>query len=343
MSKVVYLLGAGASYGKRDINEPTNSINRIVEGLPIVNEISNEIDVVINELGNLKSESTEVYNWQGEKRDFKFMLNVIIDGLRWLKNEASNHATIDTFAKKIYLKDDRISYGKLKFFLTSFFLIEQSIHGIDKRYDTFFANILDSNLNIPNDIFIMTWNYDNQLDIAYRDYCNKPLSIYNPVEPQNDGHAKVFKINGSANCYNINQIDASIHTKESLTTLLDKICNQACIANEDKKEWSSGVIDLLFAWEKDFLKKHSEKLFNNISDTEILIIIGYTFPFFNRDTDKMIFENMPNLKQIYIQDPLAEDVRDFLYSALTEVQRKQLIPSVKLVKNTTNFFLPPEL
>ncbi len=343
MSRVVYLLGAGASYGKRDLKEPVNSINRIMEGLPIVNEISNEIDVVINELENLNSVSTKVYNWQGEERGFSFMLNVIIDGLKWLKNEASNHATIDTFAKKLYLIDDRISYGKLKFFLSAFFLIEQSIHRIDKRYDTFFANILDSNLNIPDDIFIMTWNYDNQLDIAYRDYCNKPLPIYNPIEPLNDEYAKVFKINGSANYYNINQVDASIHIQESLMSLLDKICSQVCIANENIKKWSSGVVDLLFAWEKECFEEKSKILFNNISDTEILIIIGYTFPFFNRETDRKIFENMPNLKQIYIQDPLAEDIKDFLYSVLTKEQRKQLHLNVKLVKNTANFFLPPEL
>ncbi len=342
MSKVLYLLGAGASYGKRDLKEPVNSINRIMEGLPIVNEISNEIDVVIYELENLKFESTKVYNWQGEIREFSFMLNVIIDGLKWLKIEASNHATIDTFAKKLYLKREMEEYGKLKFFLSTFFLIEQSIHEIDKRYDTFLANILDENLKIPDDIYIMTWNYDNHLDIAYRDYTNMPLPIYNPVEKRNDEKAKIFKINGSANYYNLNQIDASIHIEKSLTVLLDKICKQACNANINKK-WSTGIMDLLFAWEKECFEVKSKILFNNISDTEILIIIGYTFPFFNREIDRMIFEKMPNLKQIYIQDPLAEDVSDFLFSVLTEEQRKQLHLNVKLVKNTANFFLPPEL
>ena len=42
MSKVVYLLGAGASYGKRNQEEPKNSPKRIVEGLPVVNEIDDE-------------------------------------------------------------------------------------------------------------------------------------------------------------------------------------------------------------------------------------------------------------------------------------------------------------
>lgn len=130
--------------------------------------------------------------------------------------------------------------------------------------------------------------------------------------------------------------------KKKITVLLEKICKQACNANINKK-WSSGVMDLLFAWEKEYFVEKSKILFNNISDTEILIIIGYTFPFFNREIDRMIFEKMPNLKQIYIQDPLAEDVGDFLYSVLTEEQRKLLIPNVKFVKNTTNFFLPPEL
>ncbi len=45
MSNVVYLLGAGASYGKRvDPEELTaDDVSLIEEGLPVVNEINEEI------------------------------------------------------------------------------------------------------------------------------------------------------------------------------------------------------------------------------------------------------------------------------------------------------------
>ena len=45
MSKVVYLLGAGASYGKRNDAVTESGVSRIIDGLPVVNEINDEIDV----------------------------------------------------------------------------------------------------------------------------------------------------------------------------------------------------------------------------------------------------------------------------------------------------------
>ena len=91
------------------------------------------------------------------------------------------------------------------------------------------------------------------------------------------------------------------------------------------------------------LQKYKEHLFGNILDTRVLVIIGYTFPFFNREIDREIFLNMPNLEQIYIQDPCAESVKDSLYSVLTDKQRERIYTSIKLIKSTTNFFLPHEL
>ena len=344
MSKVVYLLGAGASYGKRNMDEPVNSPKRIMEGLPVVNEICDELDVVINELKNVNTNKNIKYTLRGQEHSYASMINELVEGLGWLRDQASNHATIDTYAKKLHLKGNIDDYGKLKFFLTTFFLIEQSIHKIDKRYDTFYANILDKNSNIPDDVYIMTWNYDNQLDIAYRDYKNEPLPVLDPKEKNSEvKQTKVFKINGSANYYNVNRIDASIHFKDDLDTLLNRICNQICIANNYSRSWSGGTNDLMFAWENDAFEKYKEHLFGNILDTRVLVIIGYTFPFFNREIDREIFLNMPNLEQIYIQDPCAESVKDSLYSVLTDKQRERIYTSIKLIKSTTNFFLPHEL
>jgi hypothetical protein len=52
---------------------------------------------------------------------------------------------------------------------------------------------------------------------------------------------------------------------------------------------------------------------------------------------------MPNLKKIYIQDPHADSIIEFVGSVLTEEQRHTLLPSIKPIKNVSNFFLPPEL
>lgn len=343
MSRIVYLLGAGASYGKRNDNEPKDSQNWIEEGLPIVNEINDEIDVVIKWLSTFETTEDRLYTFKGP-HDFSQMKEELIEGLQWLKEKSSQHATIDTFAKKLYLQDDRSSdYGRLKLLLASFFLIEQSIHKYDKRYDTFFANILNGDCRIPNDIYIMTWNYDCQLDIAYREYNQWGLPICVPVEPNCDtDKSKVFKINGSANFYNINQIDAEIHRQETPFDLLDRIFRHFGETYKTGK-YSSGTTDLFFAWEKNTFNEKSKWLYKKLADTKVLIVIGYTFPFFNREIDREIFSKMPSLEKIYIQDPYAEDVKEFLYSVLTDEQRKGIYPNIKLISNISNFFLPPEL
>ena len=79
--------------------------------------------------------------------------------------------------------------------------------------------------------------------------------------------------------------------------------------------------------------------------TQILVVIGYSFPFFNREVDKKLFSsfiegrNTDQLK-VYIQDPfISEDQINFLR------QRFNIPPELKIEPITfvNQFFLPPEL
>jgi len=43
------------------------------------------------------------------------------------------------------------------------------------------------------------------------------------------------------------------------------------------------------------------------------VVIGYSFPFYNRETDNMIFETIkPSLQKIYFQDPKPNNNGEFL-------------------------------
>src|SRR5688500_4407510 len=85
------------------------------------------------------------------------------------------HETVDTFAKKLNIleKDNctpkDIDLTKLKILLCLFFASEQLTMGIDIRYDSFFASILGNTAKkLPERIRIVSWNYDNQFELAYR-------------------------------------------------------------------------------------------------------------------------------------------------------------------------------
>jgi hypothetical protein len=91
------------------------------------------------------------------------------------------------------------------------------------------------------------------------------------------------------------------------------------------------------------IDKRRQILYDKIADAQILVVIGYSFPFFNCETDHEIFSKMEKLERIYIQDPYADDIKQFISSVLTDEQRTNLFPNIMSLKNTANFFLLPEL
>jgi len=66
---------------------------------------------------------------------------------------------------------------------------------------------------------------------------------------------------------------------------------------------------ITFAWEKrsntqQYLVNTTQIVQEVAKDTTILVVIGYSFPFYNREIDNMVFEIIkPTLKKIYFQDP----------------------------------------
>ena len=103
---------------------------------------------------------------------------------------------------------------------------------------------------------------------------------------------------------------------------------------------------LNFAWEKQdvkFEKEYSHRLQDAIKDATALVIIGYTFPFFNRETDTLLLKEMPNLKKVYIQDPFPKNVRQSFIPILQKSGLGIDVNNIQLYDDTTQFFLPPEL
>jgi hypothetical protein len=92
----------------------------------------------------------------------------------------------------------------------------------------------------------------------------------------------------------------------------------------------------------NYAMKQSNKLANkaisNVFDTEILVVIGYSFPFFNRNIDRRIIQSMTNLKKIYLQSPEAMSLKDRL-NAVINLEKIEVVP----IKDTDQFILPYEL
>lgn len=342
MSRIVYLFGAGASFGKRAENDK----DEILEGLPIVSEFPVQIDKLIN-LINIKEEEDD-----SQAKPWEF--DELKSELLWLKESCENHQTVDTFAKKLWVTEKGSNYARLKSTISAFLTLEQLFNKVDSRYDAFFANIIGSSINdLPKDVAIISWNYDCQFEKAFSNYL--PVQHINTIWEHLNIKGKTTKISINSNDgFSITKINGTALTFENI--LFDSRFFDPHFGRNGDSEiryvhWAhlKGADNvknaLSFAWEGTNPKFYDE-INEKVIDAEVLVIIGYSFPYFNREVDRKIIRNMTNLKKVYIQDPFCEDVKENFEAALSEeqlekVENKQI--KIVLKKNTKQFVIPNEM
>lgn len=129
MTDVVYLMGAGASFGKRSKDDLYHKVEikngdavsrshihcaNILEGMPLVTEIPGRILYIRDLIRTTDCNpnfSSVIIKSNITVEDTKQLL---IKDLLWLYDGAIKHATIDTFAKKLYLTGRMEEYNKVK-------------------------------------------------------------------------------------------------------------------------------------------------------------------------------------------------------------------------------------
>lgn len=340
MSKVVYLLGAGASRGTRDGG------STILSGLPVVNEIVGELEYMVQMLNSMSLTD----------KSLELIKSKLIADFRELKKACYQNATIDTYAKKLWLQNKKDEFSKVELLLTMFFILEQIIRKPDRRYDTFFANVLErkidaiDELTLPDDIKILSWNYDNQLEMTYRKYLEmdyarirEVLGIY---DAKGDGREQTFqrpcsiiKLNGTANFLEEEDWLQYSNTDRPNENLLKNILSKY---NEYREDRCDSRLRLNFAWENkypvDVLNKFAP---NMLQDATTLVVIGYSFPYFNREIDRIILGQMQRLGDIYIQDPNADQIKQYI-TPVIPVDKLSVI-NIHTLNEVSQFFLPPEL
>ena len=97
-----------------------------------------------------------------------------------------------------------------------------------------------------------------------------------------------------------------------------------------------------FSWEPDFgERKIMEEIADALTNTKVLVIIGYSFPFFNREIDRFIIKNIEDRHdtKIYIQDPDAELLIENIQGLKNGFENTKIIP----LKNLSQFYIPHEL
>lgn len=336
MANVTYLIGAGASAGKR-----IKANGRIIEGLPCVKEIPNRLRFLHERF------RSNIGHFSGVKHsEMEYLINTI----DVLHEASTKHSTIDTYAKKLFLRNEQNAFMSLEANLAFYFIVEQILLKPDSRYDTFLANVLTNNLEIPNNINIISWNYDSQFEIAFREYTTeKRLPIVSKMLLNHEQQPKIYKVNGTAAFDNLcdistlrenyPNISSSFFGNEEDSIDYNRMSYILNLFNKLQKG-ETGMSQLSFAFDAQGDMSIYNAIDNIIENTDVLVVIGYTFPFFNRDIDRRLLTRLSNSKvKIYIQDIYPERIKQSIKAVLPRFPETHY----ELLNDVDQFFLPPEL
>ncbi len=341
-TEIVYLLGAGASYGERDENALSPWIKR---GVPIVNELEKSIRNFVARLSS-KGPNFPIDHEQINQHS----LSSIITLLNWLAEKCKEFPTIDTYAKLLYITKQEAEYKKLKNALSLFFTLIQVPNKRDLRYDGFIASLIGENLEFPNNLKILSWNYDCQFEFAYGEYLksvNRYMQkIWGDLNVCSKNTQRILKndfglikLNGTAIT-----IDGHSHSLRDIfydyshpLQTIEECCNVFVKSNDSL----SNILS--FAWDTD---EKTEQFFQNVEkqmrSVKTLVIIGYSFPYVNRSIDRKIIQNMYNLQRVYIQDIEPDSIYENFVATLSDERKMNTITYVPR-HNLKQFVIPNEL
>ncbi len=350
MNQIVYLLGAGASYGEREKDDKGQDILGFVKrGIPVVSEFSKCLITMNGLVKNKEYEKGFKYTATDEQ------LDILSKRLLELKNICNTYPTVDTYAKMLYVKNEKIEYKKLKESISIFLLLSQAFESRDLRYDGFIASLINRDKGLPSDIHILSWNYDAQFEFAYSGYRKDYITLPFIWHDLNVLHKNMEISNRTTRGFSLTKLNGTAFFIKKQDTTEDGIQD---IYFQNKDESPTSIISKLltanniiptlsFAWEKEEEEENEEndtfieQVKTKTNDAEVLVVIGYSFPYVNREIDKKILDGMHNLKKIYVQDPNADEIKESLLARL--YPKKETDYEWKLSKNTRQFIIPNEL
>ena len=322
-NKFLYLLGAGAS----------------CNALPIVAKMSKSFVKFPAKLTGLKvsNEHNSII------KKFKIDIN-------WLSQIIKQYDSVDTLAKFYYLNQDQDNLYRLKRTLALYFLIEQfHFNEFDRRYLVFLTSIMEKHVMIPENVKILTWNYDYQMQLASSKFTkNKDFIRYYPtmkeeipaIAFEHDPDIDLLNLNGIAG-YHV--IFKGEHPRwhpivSKISNELGKILTFYTDIQEKKP-----VELITFAWENPYNVRsvHDAIIKKFATGVQYLIVIGYSFPFFNRKIDQKIFKALTHrpLKIYYQNTDPERDGKEL-------ISQFNLDPNdvdIKHIKDGDRFFIPTEL
>ena len=286
--KVTYLLGAGASVGavpavgKFNLALSTLATAREQQsfealiGLGILD--GNEKDAALQQM--------QSYRWP--------------EKLQSAAQMAARFGTVDTYAKSLSLKQQNNLLIDLKHCIDLTITLKQAERGVDPRYYGWLSALMNRNqqngeVSFPPGINILSWNYDNQIEMALADLLHPRLGLALQSEEFIASEIVNFpfyhKLNGRSGGLST-RLGAQGHER-----VVEMLLNAQEYGEDLRNEIAGHVAgqkihpqpNISFAWDGRF-ESNKDAIREAVATTEILVVVGYSFPAFNRKIDTEIFK-----------------------------------------------------
>ncbi len=291
---ITYLFGAGASYNAMPVqNELAEDMLSVFSKLKRLLQYPNDTIKGSGPLG-LRKKITRYATEEGSK-----LIMMRMDRYLDVASTAVDYPSVDTLAKENALRDRSILLDRLKeaveyyFYLRTFQTglfnsisnIQRSFRKHDPRYIGFVTSLLsredlEARRLVPTDVSILSYNYDLELEWALSQVKEDILQGFIQPNVQSRG---IVHLNGRANVHNMDPSKIGLAWWDTLADDISAIA----------------PTEISYAWERSY--ERTGQLDMIITNTTHLVVIGYSFPVFNREVDRQILA-APNLKKIYLQD-----------------------------------------
>lgn len=349
MVELTYILGAGASY----------------QSFPVVKTFTNRYEKFLRYLRSVFDDN----RFDMAKRErFRQLYEVAL----YLLSAFESHQSFDTYFKKLFHTAKNESIIEAKKVLNIYFLWEHlskiepkpknsSNEGsnsfwkqskIDTRYDALIAGLLKPEFASTEpycNINFITWNYDLNLlcclknyyapDTKFEDFISNIQKRENLWVIQNK--ISIINLNGYFYSNSLNKYsDIDEITEDFIHEIIDnKISNG--FLEKGKKDIDAELIK--FAWEgsQNIVDLAKQKI--ETSDT--IIVIGYTFPLYNRRIDLRYFDNQEILseKHIIIQDPNAAKIKSTLLESWGYNDNLGFADNITIKEDCDYFYVPSSI
>lgn len=344
--ELTYILGAGASY----------------ESIPLVKNFPRRFMFFVDSMQKLTTHQDVA---QIDKDNVKKLHNYSFEFYK----EIASHQSFDTFFKKLYHTEEIFRINLFKKVLNIYFLWENvtiekgnssgNVHNpeqegdfikqsrVDKRYDALIAGLLKPQKGNPQSyckVNFITWNYDLNLLMSLKNYFSPNSTIGEFINSinQKDG---IWKLGDDFTVINMNGFFYR-NELNSLRNLENVKINEMIFSIISEDYFNDTFIDddsnlIKFAWESDNTQADIAR--EKINKSENIVVIGYTFPLYNRFVDLKIIPTKslyPSEIGIHIQDI---DAKKRVESFIDNFKMRLKANEIYSIEDCNYFYIPSNI